>query len=93
MATPEQEEWVGSLRVEDLKKELKKRGLPISGKKADLAERLLSFLKEEVMPRALALLLCPAAPAHPAQPLEEPCTCWCTPPNHGGRSSAGQGRR
>lgn len=39
-------EWVHDLKVAELKEELKKRGLPVSGKKADLAERLEAYVVE-----------------------------------------------
>lgn len=39
-------DWVHELKVVELKDECKKRGLAVSGKKADLIERLESFLKE-----------------------------------------------
>jgi len=40
-------EWIDSLKVAELKHELKKRGLAVSGKKAELAERLRAFVSEE----------------------------------------------
>lgn len=52
MAQPDsskmKEEDVASLRVADLKDELKKRGLVVTGLKAVLAERLLEAIREEV---------------------------------------------
>jgi hypothetical protein len=52
VAQPDQskmkEEDVASLRVADLKDELKKRGLVVTGLKAVLAERLLDAIREEV---------------------------------------------
>ena len=43
------EEDVSKLKVAELKEELKKRELAVSGLKADLAKRLLEAVKEEVM--------------------------------------------
>jgi hypothetical protein len=40
-------EWIDSLKVAELKDELKRRGLTISGKKAELAERLRAFVSEQ----------------------------------------------
>lgn len=39
-------EWVADLTVAKLKDELKKRGQPVVGKKAELAERLEAYVKE-----------------------------------------------
>jgi hypothetical protein len=42
-------DWIQSLKVAELKDELKKRGQPINGKKAELAERFEAFInKNEV---------------------------------------------
>ena len=41
-------DWIDELRVVDLKEELKKRDLAISGKKAELAARLLEAVEKEV---------------------------------------------
>ena len=53
------EQWVASLKVPELKEELKKRGLPTDGKKADLAGRLKSALQVksqfDMLPRQPAL--------------------------------------
>jgi len=40
------EAWVGTLKVADLKEQLKKRGLPTNGLKADLAERLTDAIRK-----------------------------------------------
>jgi hypothetical protein len=45
------EEEVASLRVADLKEELKSRGLSTTGLKAMLASRLLEAIREEVLSR------------------------------------------
>jgi hypothetical protein len=42
------EQEVAKLKVSELKEELKSRGLPLSGLKADLAKRLLEAVKKEV---------------------------------------------
>jgi hypothetical protein len=39
-------EWIDNLKVAELKDELKKRGLAIAGKKAELAERLRAHVSE-----------------------------------------------
>lgn len=48
--------WVSSLKVNDLKEELKKLGLPTTGLKAVLAERLLGALQSKV--RGLEWISC-----------------------------------
>lgn len=40
-------EWISSLKVAELKDELKKRGLPVTGKKNDLANRLKEYEEEQ----------------------------------------------
>ena len=48
MSNPEQvEAFVSPLKVNELKEELKRRGLSATGNKATLAERLRSVLKDE----------------------------------------------
>ena len=48
MSSPEQvEAFVSPLKVNELKEELKRRGLSATGNKATLAERLKSVLKDE----------------------------------------------
>ena len=39
-------DWIHGLKVAELKEELKKRGQPVTGKKAELAERLETYIKE-----------------------------------------------
>lgn len=39
-------DWISALKVAELKDELKKRGQPVTGKKADLAERLTQYVLE-----------------------------------------------
>ena len=39
-------DWVAELKVVELKEECKKRGLAVSGKKAELAERLEAYIAE-----------------------------------------------
>lgn len=43
---PMDKKWVEGLKVADLKEELKKRGLPAIGLKADLAKKLLEAILE-----------------------------------------------
>jgi len=38
-------EWIAGLKVVELKEELKKRGLPYSGNKAVLAQRLSEYVE------------------------------------------------
>ncbi|KAF5830833.1 hypothetical protein DUNSADRAFT_13981 [Dunaliella salina] len=45
MSGPDEEKWVDSLKVNDLKEELKKRGQPTNGLKAQLAQRLKELLQ------------------------------------------------
>lgn len=40
-------EWIDSLKVAELKDELKKRGLTVAGKKAELVERLRAHVSEQ----------------------------------------------
>lgn len=40
-------EWIDQLKVAELKDELKKRGLAVAGKKAELAERLRAHVAEQ----------------------------------------------
>ena len=48
MSSPEQvEAFVSPLKVNELKEELKRRGLSVTGNKATLAERLRSVLTDE----------------------------------------------
>lgn len=39
-------DWIHELKVVELKEECKKRGLPVSGKKADLVERLEEYVRD-----------------------------------------------
>jgi hypothetical protein len=39
-------DWIQKLKVAELKDELKKRGQPMTGKKAELAERLKAYIQE-----------------------------------------------
>lgn len=45
--SPEGTEWIAGLKVAELKDELKKRGLPVGGLKADLAARLTEAVEAE----------------------------------------------
>ena len=49
--------WIEKLKVSELKEELKKHGLPVSGKKVDLVERLRAHLESKV--RHLVRILIP----------------------------------
>jgi len=40
-------DWIYSLKVTELKAELKKRGLIITGNKAELVERLETYVKDQ----------------------------------------------
>jgi len=40
------EDWINSLKVAELKEELKKRDQPVGGKKAELVERLIAYVRE-----------------------------------------------
>ena len=50
--------YYDSLKVPELKKLLKEKGLPITGKKADLVERLKSYDYNEKIKNGLVLLFC-----------------------------------
>lgn len=39
-------DWIQELKVTDLKEELKNRGQPVAGKKAELIARLEAYVKE-----------------------------------------------
>jgi hypothetical protein len=41
-------DWIATLKVADLKEELRKRQLPVSGKKQELVERLAAVVADEV---------------------------------------------
>ena len=49
-------DWIHELKVAELKDELKKRGQPVSGKKAELADRLEAYVKENEVGAAPWLL-------------------------------------
>jgi apoptotic chromatin condensation inducer in the nucleus len=62
-------DWIHELKVADLKEELKKRGQPVAGKKAELAARLEEYVKEHEAGSAEAE---PAAGAEEATKEAEP---------------------
>lgn len=75
-------EWIEKLKVAELKEELKKRGAPTGGLKAELVARLTQTVQEEeakqvrrmsrMEPSARSASL-PTAPAQP--PTEHACAC------------------
>lgn len=51
-------DWISKLTVPKLKEELKSRGQPVGGKKAELVERLESFIKDSEQVSSVPVSIC-----------------------------------
>ena len=66
------EKWVASLKVAELRDELKKRGLSTDGKKAELAGRLNDVLQVTCMSACLQVSTGLPSPSPPQPPNADP---------------------